>query len=183
MGESFNAKITNNIFNNFQGPCIYVDSWRNENAVIKNNIAKNVWAFVALTCQKWPDEKQISFNKNIVVEDNVVELTIGDVYYQWDRPPFTSPFFVYNYDPTLDGNKFPAFENVIIRNNKITLGYRTLPNNTIEESLSLMCAWGVVVGPEKIKFENNNEVISILPKKPSLFTRIINWFKKLFGIK
>ncbi len=46
-----------------------------------------------------------------------------------------------------------------------------------------MCAWGVVVGPEKIKFENNNEIVSVIPKKPSLFTRIINWFKKLFGIK
>ena len=46
-----------------------------------------------------------------------------------------------------------------------------------------MCAWGYNVGSEKIKFETNNEVVSILPKKPRLFTRIINWFKKIFGIK
>jgi hypothetical protein len=182
IGESYNAEITNNIFNNFQGPCIYVDSWHNHDAIIKNNIAKNVWAFVALTCQRWPNENQISFNKNVVVEDNVVELTVGDVYYQWDRPPFTAPFFVYNYDPGLDDKTFPAFENIVIRNNKITLGYRILPNKYVEESLPIMCAWGLNVGENKIKFENNNEIISTVPEKPSLFKRIINWFKNLFGI-
>jgi hypothetical protein len=62
------------------------------------------------------------------------------------------------------------------------LGYRTLPNKSIEESLCIMCAWGLNVGEDKIKFENNNEIVSVVPKKPSLFTRIINWFKNLFGI-
>lgn len=179
IGNSNNAVIINNIFNKFQGACIYMDSWQNYNALIKNNVAKDVYNFIALSCQKWPNENQISFNKNMTVENNHVELSKGDVYWQWDRPPIVSNFFVYNTDSSLDINKFPAFENIVVKNNHIVLGYRQLPNEYIEESNVIIHYIGNESDQNKIKFENNT-IISTKPKPIGFFKKILNWFKKLF---
>ena len=180
--QTTNAEVNNNIFDTFQGSCIYMDSWENEGAKIKDNVAKNVWIFFNLSCQAWQDPNQISFNKNFTVSNNDITLTIGDCYYQWDQPAFTSIFTSYVNDPNLDHTKYPGFENILVSNNKVTLGYR-LVNNVYSESPKLMCLWGQPITEDKIKLVDNTYV-SIVPtvtkKKESFFKKLIDF---LFGRK
>ena len=161
IANSDSAEISDNVFENFQGACIYIDSWKNKNAVIKNNKAINVWNFIAFTCQSWDNKNQISYQENILIRDNDVSLTIGDVYYQWDQLTIPSVFFAYNHDPSLDRQVYPGFKNVIAKNNKITLGYRQI-KNYYEESNQLKCYWGPAVDSFKICMIDN-QVISTVP--------------------
>lgn len=182
-GESVGAEISENTFENFQGACFYVDSWTNVGTIIKNNKAENVWNFIALTCQRWNNEAQISFHKDCVIEDNIVSLSNGNVYYQWDLPPISSIFFCHNHDPALNNKIYPAFENILIKNNKINLGYRELKTNIYEESYKIVGFMGGTVGPEKIRSENNT-FVSTVPRveKLSFWSRIVTFIKKIFGI-
>lgn len=181
IADSFNAEISDNIFDNFQGSCIYIDSWRNENAVIVNNTGTNIWNFIALTCQDWPNKNQISYSENFLIKNNTVFLSNGDVYYQWDQAPIASIFFAYNHDPSLNRQIHTGFKNIIATSNKITLGYRNIKEGH-EESNQLKCYWGAAVDSSKILL-TNNQVVSTIPKpveKESFFRRIINWILKIF---
>lgn len=181
-GESIGAEISENTFENFQGACFYVDSWTNIGTIIRNNKAENVWNFVALTCQSWPNEAQISFHKDCIVEDNNVVLSTGNIYYQWDLPPISSIFFCHNHDPFLNNKIHTAFENILIKNNKVTLGYRKIKDDIYEESYKIVGFMGGPVSPEKIRSENNT-FISTVPRieSPSLWQRFMAFIKKLFG--
>jgi len=180
-GESIGAEISENLFENYQGACFYVDSWTNIGTIIRNNKAINVWNFIVLTCQRWTNEAQISFNKDFIIEDNEISLSNGNVYYQWDLPPISSIFFCHNHEPQLNKNLYPAFDNILIKNNKITLGYREVKNNIFEESYKVVGFMGGPVGENKIKLENNT-FISTVPKveKLSLWQRFVTFIKKLF---
>lgn len=180
IGNSKNAQIINNHFINFQGSCIYTDSWTNQDFLVENNIATNVWRFMQLSCQNWDDKNQISFNKNGLIKNNIVKLSIGNCYYHWAQPPFVSNFIGYINDPTIDHEKYTGFENIIVENNDVTLGYRNL-KNSYEESTKLFCFWGNNVSDKKIKLINN-KFISQIPNvsKKSIFKKIIDWFINLF---
>lgn len=179
IGTSKNAEIKNNKFINFQGSCIYADSWTNENVTIENNIAKNVWQFMHLSCQHWDNTEQISFNKNIKVINNNIELSVGNCYYHWNKPAFVSNFIGYVNAPNVDHLKYPGFENIVIENNTVLLGYRKL-NTTYEESTKLLCFWGNSVDENKIKLKNNKFSSTIPISNSSWFKKIINWIKNLF---
>ncbi len=182
IGETKNAKIIKNKFDKFQGACIYMDSWKNEDALIEENEAKDVWGFINLTCQTWGNENQISFNKNFKIQKNKVELSSGNVYYQHDAPPIVSFFLGYNYDPRLDRNKYPAFENIVASENEVKLGSRETMPGVFQESAKLICFWGAPVTDTKIKVENNNFISAFNNQKQlSLWQRFINWIKNLFS--
>ena len=182
IGESKNAKIIKNKFDKFQGPCIYMDSWTNEDATIEKNEAQNVWNFINFTCQRWDNEKQISFNKNIKIQNNKVNLSSGNVYYQHDAGPITSCFLSYNYDPELDRNKYPAFENIIASNNVVELGNREIMLGVFQESAKMICFWGAPVNDSKIKLENNTFISSFKTEEQiSWWRKILNWIKNLFS--
>jgi hypothetical protein len=180
IGNTKNAKIIDNTFINFQGACIYMDSWTNEDFIIKNNTADNVWQFLQMSCQHWDNSDQISFNKNLVLSENKINLSIGDCYWHWNKPPIVSNFVGYVNSPNVDHIKYTGFENILITKNKVTLGYRKL-NSAFEESTKLFCFWGNSVGDDKIKMINN-EVTSSIPRPvtKSFFEKIIDFFKKLF---
>lgn len=179
LAFSKNAKITNNKFINFQGACIYFDSWTNEDFIIQKNVAKNVWQFLQFTCQHWDNTNQISFNKNVLVTDNEVELSKDNCYWHWNQSPIISNFCGYVNAPNVDHNKYPGFENILITKNKITLGFRQV-NKAFEESTKLFCFWGNNVSDDKIKM-TDNDFTSTIPSPPkNIFQRIIDWFKKLF---
>jgi hypothetical protein len=181
IGNTKNAKIIDNNFINFQGSCIYMDSWTNEDFIIKNNTADNVWQFLQMSCQHWDNSNQISFNKNLVLDENKINLSIGDCYWHWNKPPIVSNFVGYVNAPNVDHVKYPGFKNIVITKNKVTLGYRKL-NSAFEESTKLFCFWGNSVGDDKIKMINNEflSTISIPPKKKCWFIRLIEWIKNLF---
>lgn len=176
-----NAKITNNKFINFQGACIYFDSWTNEDFVIENNTAKNVYQFLQLTCQHWDNTSQISFNKNVSVTNNEVELSKGDCYWHWVQAPVVSNFCGYVHAPNVDHKKYPGFENIVITKNKVTLGFREI-GKTFEESTKLHCFWGNSVTEDKIKMIDNEFIstIPIIPEPKCWFIRMIDWIKSLF---
>lgn len=184
--------IENNIFENFSGVCIYMDSWQNENLIIKNNSANNVWQFMQLTCQPWKNLDQISFHKNYTISDNTVVLSDGETTYEWDIDGGPSEFFGYVYFKSLDPVKYPAFENIIIKNNKITVGSFRNKKGILLESVPLICFSGREVNESKIRLENNlilkkNNVPSLpiqnATKKVSFFQKIIDFFARLFGRK
>ena len=180
LGISKNAEISENKFINFQGACIYMDSWTNENFVIKNNISKNVWQFLQLTCQNWDNPQQISFNKDALIINNDVELSIGNCYYHWSKPAFVSNFCGYVNAPNVDHDKYPGFKNILITKNNIKLGYRKIRDSIYEESTKLFCYWGNSVGEDKIKMADNI-FISCLPQPPkSFFRKILDFFIGLF---
>lgn len=181
LAFSRNAKITNNTFINFQGSCIYFDSWTNEDFIIENNTAKNVWQFLQLTCQHWDNLSQISFNKNVLVTNNEIELSKGDCFWHWVQAPVVSNFCGYVHAPNVDHNKYPAFENIVITKNKVMLGFREI-GKTFEESTKLNCFWGSNVTEDKIKMIDNEFIstIPLPPKKKCWFMRIIDWIKNLF---
>lgn len=181
LAFSKNAKITNNKFINFQGACVYFDSWTNENFTIENNTAKNVWQFLQLTCQHWDNLNQISFNKNVLVTNNDVELSKGDCHWHWIQAPIVSNFCGYVHAPNVDHKTYPAFENIVITKNKVTLGFREI-GKTFEESTKLHCFWGVNVTDNKIKMIDNQFVstMPLPPKKKCWFMRFIDWIKGLF---
>lgn len=183
IGNSKNAKIINNKFINFQGSCIYTDSWTNENFIIENNTAKNVWQFLQISCQHWDNSEQISFNKNGLITNNDIELNIGDCYWHWNRPPIVSNLCGYINAPNVDHEKYPGFENILITKNRVVLGYRKV-KDWIEESTKLFCFWGNGVGEDKIKMIDNT-FISTIPRPiiKSCWQKIIDWFKQIFGIK
>lgn len=179
------SEVSNNLFDTFQGCCIYMDSWTNDGVEIKNNIANNVWIFFSLTCQSWPNDNQISFNKNFKVHSNNVILANGPTQYQHDVSPGPSHFCGYVYAPEIDKIKHPGFENVIIENNNVTLGCYD-NNGFISESGKLICFYGSPVGPEKIKLGENNFtsskktiIKSAEPKKKkNIFQIILSLFFK-----
>lgn len=183
ISNTKNANIHGNKFINFQGTCIYMDSWTNEDCLISGNIAKDVYQFMQLSCQSWPNEEQISFNKNLAVYDNDIELHIGDCFWHWDKPPFVSNFIGYTNAPNVDHIKHPGFENVLIKDNRVKLGYRQLNNKVFEESTKLHCSWGANVGEDKIRLTGNFYTSLILQpeKKKSFWQKIIQFFKNLFN--
>jgi hypothetical protein len=185
-----NSIIENNTFKNFSGTCIYMDSWKNENLTIQNNSAINVWEFIQLTCQPWQNPDQISFHKNYTIINNDVILSDGETVYEWDLSGGPSSFFGYVYSNNLDPIKYPAFENIIVKNNKITLGYYRDKKGILLESYPLVCYLGREVDASKIKMEDNiikkNDAQSTPLKsdvKVSFFKRIINFFVGLFRRK
>lgn len=182
LAFSNNARVVENKFLNFQGSCIYMDSWTNENFTIEKNIAKNAWQFLQLTCQKWDNPKQISFNKNGLVINNEVELSQGNCFYHWNKPPIVSNFCGYVYSPEIDAKKYPGFENIIITKNKVTLGYRKLQESYFEESTKLMCYLGAPVTENKIKMTENYFQTTIPTVNKSWFQKIVDFFKNLFKI-
>lgn len=182
IGESFDTEISENIFNKFQGACFYVDSWRNERVNISNNTCTDVWNFINLTCQTWDDEKQISFNKDFNIVNNKITLSSEDVYYQHDALPIVSCFFSYNYDPRLDRNKFPAFQNIIAKNNKVTLGFRESQKGVFQESSKLICFWGAPIDDSKIKLTDNEFISTLIkPLEKTFWQKIKGFFQKLLG--
>lgn len=179
---STKAKIVENKFLNFQGACVYMDSWTNEDFTIENNIAKNVWQFLQLTCQKWDNPSQISFNKNGLITNNEIELSQGNCFYHWNQPPIVSNFCGYVHAPDIDTEKYPGFENIIITKNKVILGYRQLRDPYFEESTKLICYWGTPAPENKIKMIDNNFQTTIPILNKSWFQKIVDFFKKLFKI-
>jgi len=182
LAFSTNATIAENKFLNFQGACIYMDSWTNENFKIENNIAKNVWQFVQLTCQKWDNPEQISFNKNVLISNNEIELSNGDCFYHWNQPPLVSNFCGYVHAPSVDQLKNPGFENVLITKNKITLGYRKIRDSYFEESSKLICYWGNIASENKIKMIDNNFISTIPNFSKSWWQKFVDFLKKLFKL-
>lgn len=179
LAFSKNAKITNNKFINFQGCCIYSDSWTNQDYVIENNIAQNVWQFIQFTCQYWDNSNQISFNKNVIVKNNDIELSTGDCYWHWNAPPIVSNFCGYVNAPNVDHEKHPGFENILITKNKVKLGYR-INNKKTEQSTSLFCYWGNNVSEDKIKMIDNEFKSSLINTQKTLWQTIIQWVKNIF---
>lgn len=182
ISNTKNAVISDNKFLNFQGSCIYMDSWSNEDCLIADNVAKNVYQFLHLSCQHWDNSDQISFNKNFKVINNEVELYVGNCYYHWDKPPFVSNFIGYTNAPNVDHTKYPGFENVVVTNNIVKLGYRSISGKTFEESTKLFCFWGSNVTDDKIKLTANffSSSIPKPEKSPSFWRKIIIFFKNLF---
>jgi len=179
IGNAKNSKIINNKFINFQGSCVYMDSWTNEDFIIQNNEALNVWQFLQLTCQNWDNKEQISFNKNAVIANNKIELANGNCYWHWNQKPIVSNFCGYAHDPSLDKIKYPGFENILIYQNDIKLGYRNI-NNFLEESTKLQCFWGAAINDNKIKMTDNLFSSSIPAKPKSWWRKIIEWIKNIF---
>lgn len=180
--------IENNEFKNFSGVCIYMDSWSNENLIIKNNLAINVWQFIQLTCQPWKDLNQISFHKNYTIMENNVILSNGEAFREWDIDGGQSAFFGYVYSETLDPKKYQAFENILIKNNKITVGNFKNKKGILLESPILTCFSGREVNESKIRLENNviikTDIAPVqIKEKTSFFQKIINFFARLFGRK
>lgn len=173
LGGVTDSIITENVFNNVQGTCIYTDTWTNTGVTITKNIANNVWLFLNLSCNYYDDGNQISYNKDYDVYDNDVKLSIGETTYQWDAQSYPSCFVGYTYDPRVNTSKYPAFDNIVISENNVKLGYF---GNT--ESGKLQCFYGISVPPTKIKLENNNKFTSQLPVAP----KKLNWFQKLLKL-
>lgn len=175
-----NAKIINNKFINFQGCCVYMDSWTNEDFIIQNNEAQNIWQFLQLTCQHWDNQDQISFNKNAVIANNKIELAEGNCYWHWNKDPVVSNFCGYVHAPNVDHVKYPGFENILISQNDVKLGYRNI-NEHLEESTKLHCYLGSPVDENKIKMVNNL-FSSSMPQPKPWWRKLLDWFKKFFKI-
>jgi hypothetical protein len=146
-----------------------------------NNRGTNIWNFIALTCQHWQNQDQISYSEDFCIENNEVVLSDGNVYYQWDQQPIVSVFFAYNHDPQLNINIYTGFKNIVAKDNKITLGHRIV-NGVTEVSNILKCYWGYAASTDKILL-TNNQILSNIPKpieKPSIFRRFINWLLNIF---
>jgi hypothetical protein len=172
MGGCIGGKIIGNVFTNFQGACIYTDSWKNSNIEISGNIAKSCWTFLHLSCQAWPDASQISDTSNYEVHNNEIELSDGLALYQWDKPGMLSCFVGVIYESSLSRVTYRGFDNINVHDNKVTLG-----NNAGNLSYKLQCfwPWGESIPESKIKLYNNR-FISKLIKPPSG----LNWNNAIF---
>lgn len=160
IGPSKNAKLTNNKFNNFQGGCVYMDSWTNDGAIVTGNTGYNVWEFIQLTCQTWGDPNQISTNTNFNISKNNIQLSSNLQYYEWDKPGSVSSFFGYCYDPSLDTAKYKGFQNIVAENNNVLLGTYKNTDGTVKYSDKLICYWGNSVGPDKINVSSSNKFVT-----------------------
>lgn len=117
---SNNILISDNNFQKYQGSCFYIDSWSCSNVNIINNKASDVWLFAYLSSQIWPNEQQISFNSNYLIENNKVKLAKETAYYQWNDESSYDPVFLgINNDDRVDRAKCPGFKNISIKNNEI----------------------------------------------------------------
>ena len=137
-----------------------------------------------LTCQHWDNNDQISFNKNGLIANNNIELSIGDCFWHWNKPPIVSNFCGYVNAPNVNHDKYPGFENVLVTKNNVILGYRKL-KDFYEESTKLFCFWGNTVDESKIKMVDNN-ITSAFPQPAvvkSFWQKVVGKFKKIFGIK
>jgi hypothetical protein len=109
-------------------------------------------------------------------------------YYQWDKPGFASTFFSYIYDSKLDKTKYAGFENIIVQNNHVTLGYINI-NGKVIESDKLVCSMGEsVVDSKKIQLLDSNKFTSSLPfeKKTirkSFLSKLITMITRFFKFK
>lgn len=160
FGQTENALISENIFINFNGQCIYNDSFTNKGARIVNNKALNVWNFVQLSCQKWADPNQITFNQDHLISKNLVILSSDPTYHQWDRPPGISSFFGYIYSPELDKTKYAGFKNIVVDDNTIYLGEQIVNKKNRKYSDLLVSYWGGTVDKSKILMTDKNTIIS-----------------------
>jgi len=160
IGPSKNAKLTNNRFNNFQGGCVYMDSWINDGAIIKGNTGYNIWEFVQLTCKSWGDPSQVSINTNFKIAKNNIQLSNDLQYYEWDKPGSVSSFFGYCYDPSLDTTQHKGFQNVVAEDNIVLLGTYKQLDGTTKTSEKLVCYWGNVVGSDKINLSSSNQFVT-----------------------
>ena len=184
LGGTKDAIIEANLFDSFHGACIYMDSWKNENVVIKQNIAYDVWAFIGFLCKKWDDPNQIFNITNCSISQNTISLSNGETTHQWDAVGYPSAFFGYVNDPLVTENKF---NNITIVNNKITLGYLS-KNGVNTESSKMICFYGNRINPE-IDLTSNifTSTVPETPKKVSIIkkivTAIITKIKSIFGKK
>jgi hypothetical protein len=152
IGGQFPTKtvtIKNNTFENYQGVAIYIDSWSNDNVIITENVAKNVWIFLYISSQKWPTAGQTSVSKNFKLTDNTVVLSNEKAYYQWNAASSFDPvFFGYNNDPSVDRKKIVGFSNFEFDNNIIRI-------NTDADKAFIKCFYGNPVEKDVIKTANN----------------------------
>ena len=124
--------IRNNIFTNYQGQHIYIDSYKSFNLRIENNTATLCPQFITFTVQNWPRATGlpsyaplIASMVDVTIQGNTVGLAgPASWYYNFNNPPYDASFFLYQYDrdvtdlynPTL----IPGFKNINIQGNTIT---------------------------------------------------------------
>ena len=167
LGGCTGAKIIGNTFINFQGSCIYNDSWKNTYVEIADNTATEVWGFIQLSCQPCSNPDQVSDSSNYTIHRNQVKLSDGLTYYAWDQPTQAvgSVFIGFSY-PDAVRNKYRGFDNVVAEHNVVTMG---LINGRVG-SYTLLCVWPWegTIPEDKIRLVDNR-FISPLISAPSAF--------------
>lgn len=175
LGNSHQATIKHNVFKRFDGSCIYMDSWKNSQTLIENNVCEDIHSFIQLSCQFWSNKDQISFNRNFLVQNNKITLSKKPCYYQWDKPPFASYFIGYLRDPSLNRSLYPGFQDIVVTNNIVELGH--FQN---EKSAELKCFWGEPATKEEILLTDNVFTSTVKDTKIKWYTKLLNFFKNLF---
>ena len=124
--------VRNNTFTNYQGQHIYVDSYKNFNLVIKDNSATLCPQFISFVVQNWPRmtglpsyAPLIASFVDVTIENNTVGLAgPNSWYYNFNLPPLTALFFLYQYDRDVtdlyNPGLIPGFKNINIQGNTIT---------------------------------------------------------------
>jgi hypothetical protein len=165
LGGVNSALIENNLFTNFQGDCIYTDSWINKNVTIRNNTFNDVWIFLYFSCQTWPDVAQISDSSNYDVHHNVINLTDGDFLYEWDLPGIPTTFVGFVY--SANNNLYRGFENIVVHDNRVKLGITG--GSLTSYPLRCFSPGGATVPESKIKLYNNIYINKLIVP-PSVMT-------------
>ena len=124
--------VRNNTFTNYQGQHIYVDSYKNFNLVIKDNSATLCSQFISFVVQNWPRmtglpsyAPLIASFVDVTIENNTVGLAgPNSWYYNFNLPPLTALFFLYQYDRDVtdlyNPGLIPGFKNINLQGNTIT---------------------------------------------------------------
>jgi len=124
--------VRNNTFTNYQGQHIYVDSYKNFNLVIKDNSATLCPQFISFVVQNWPRmtglpsyAPLIASFVDVTIENNTVGLAgPNSWYYNFNLPPLTALFFLYQYDRDVtdlyNPGLIPGFKNINLQGNTIT---------------------------------------------------------------
>ena len=124
--------IRNNTFTNFQGQCIYVDSYKSFDLRIEDNVATLCPQFISFVVQNWVRltgspafAPLIASFVNVTIQNNTVGLAgPSSFYYNYQLPPLNATFMLYQYDRDVDAyynpTLIPGFKNVNIQGNTIT---------------------------------------------------------------
>lgn len=116
--------ITRNYFENYEGVCIYNDTWPQIGTKIYNNKAVNVWGFAQFSAYNWvrvagASPLRIPHFQDISITRNTATVTNGDTFYNYANPgvPAFVVAYLYDYDlfPT-----YPGHTNLQISGNDFT---------------------------------------------------------------
>lgn len=124
------AIMRGNIFDTFEGQDIYIDSFKNFDVLVEDNISRDCPNFISLVVQNWTRlvspayATQIASHVNWTIRNNQITLAgPASFYYNYQLAPLDATVVLYQFDRDVDAyynpTTVPGFKNIRLVGNTI----------------------------------------------------------------